>query len=299
MIRYAGIFSKYLLIVFFVLIVIFVVSLNVFAYAFKGPDSALESYFNDLNTEFEIKRIPFRSDEIRFVQTGLKTDTVALLLFIHGAPGNLDNFKAYLADFDLKSSFKLISMDRPGYGGSMTTDDITDLSVQAEAAARVLELFNNKIKIVISHSYGGPVSGKLAADYPHLVDGLIMCAPLNDPQSEPMHWYSRLADLNLVRMMMPSFVEVATDEKITHSEELKKIEEDWQKIQIPVMHIHGKRDGLAPFEENIVFSRKNINEEYLMIEQKSDMGHLLIWMKAGFIKNKILEFVSEVSSTSS
>ena len=40
------------------------------------------------------------------------------LFFIHGSPGSWDAFKTYLKDEDLRANFRLISIDRPGFGQS-------------------------------------------------------------------------------------------------------------------------------------------------------------------------------------
>lgn len=93
---------------------------------------------------------------------------------------------------------------------------------------------------------------------------------------------------------MPEFVDVATDEKMTHAEELASIKNDWKELTIPVLHIHGEDDGLAPFEENIRFSRENIPEELLSIYSETQMGHLNIWINAGTVKKEILKFIDSI-----
>ena len=258
-----------------------------------GKDGSLRQYFSDLNTHVNIERIPFQNDSIRYIQTGQDRDSIPTLLFIHGAPGNLDNFKTYLADIDLKSEFRLVSMDRLGYGDSDFGNSETDLAVQAKAAVEVLNSFSSSEVYLISHSYGCPIAAKLVIDNPGLIDGLIMCAPLNDPEAEPVEWYSYIANTSYMRLLLPEFVNVASDEKMNHKASLRKIENDWQRISSPVLHIHGKKDGLAPFQANIDFSKKKIPSEFLYLDEQKDMGHLLIWMDAGYIKNRILSFIEE------
>jgi pimeloyl-ACP methyl ester carboxylesterase len=291
---YAMRFLKWFGVVAVFLLLIFIVTLNVFAFVFNGEDDALNSYFSERGIPYKLERIDFEDTQLRFLQTGIEHDSASIILFIHGAPGNLDNFKSYLSDIDLRQGFKLIAMDRLGYGGSAYGESETSIARQAAAAAAVIRRNKARKVYVFSHSYGGPVSAKLTVDYPDLVDGLIMCAPLNDPYSEPMHWYSKLANWSISRSLMPAFIDVATDEKMTHAKELKKIEGDWAKINIPVLHVHGKNDRLAPFEENVNFSRKNINEDFLQIYISDKMGHLNIWVDAGTIKEKTLNFISQI-----
>ena len=286
---------KWLSILVLILLTIFVVALNVFAFAFEGKESAIMDYFSDLNTPAQIDYVQFENTRIRYVQTGNQSDSAEMLLFIHGAPGNLDNFKEYMADYDLRQRFKMVSMDRLGYGDSDFGNAENSLERQARAAAEVIRNFSYKKLVVVSHSYGGPVSGKLAADFPDLVDGIIMIAPLNDPKSEPLHLYSFLSDSFLGRLVLPKFIDVASTEKMNHSAALLDIKEDWKKISDPVLHIHGAKDGLAPFEENIYFSVENIDNRILYLERPAEMGHLLIWLNAGYIKEQILNFTDIIN----
>ena len=40
------------------------------------------------------------------------------LLFVHGTPGSWDAFKAYLKNKELLQYYRIISIDRPGFGYS-------------------------------------------------------------------------------------------------------------------------------------------------------------------------------------
>jgi len=292
--RFIGPFIKWSLAGVAIVLIIFIVAINVFSGLFVGKEHALKAYFDELYVPMTINYVNWPDCRLRYIQTGLESDSADLLFFIHGAPGNLDNFKEYLADQDLRSMFKMVSIDRPGYGGSCPSEAMTNLKLQSEAAFTILKTIKYRRAYIISHSYGCPIAGKLAADHYSKINGLIMCAPLNDPEAEPMEWFSQLANWKLSRALMPDFVDVATDEKMTHAEELAKIKNDWKKISVPVLHIHGEDDGLAPFEENIRFSKENISEELLSIYSEKQMGHLNIWINAGTVKKEILKFIDSI-----
>ena len=266
--------------------------INVAAYAMNGHDHSLKEYFDKLGVDFQIHRLNFEGRTLRYVSTGIEQDSAPILLFIHGAPGNLDNFKAYLADYDLKTRFRLISMDRLGYGGSDYGKSETDILTQARSAEKILNQYQGSKAIVAGYSYGGPIAGKLASIRPDLINGLVLIAPLNDPYNEPMKWYSKLSNTKFIRYFMPGLINVASDEKMTHAQELRKIEDDWKSIECPVLYIHGNEDGLAPFEENLTFSKNEIDSVLLKIDPKRDMGHMLIWENARYIKDRILEFAA-------
>ena len=45
-------------------------------------------------------------------------DSLPTLLFLHGSPGSWDAFENYLADAELLKRFRMVSVDRPGFGYS-------------------------------------------------------------------------------------------------------------------------------------------------------------------------------------
>ena len=47
--------------------------------------------------------------------------------------------------------------------------------------------------------------------------------------------------------MVPAAFKVAQIEKRARPEELQQLIEDWDKIQIPVTHMHGLKDQLVPY----------------------------------------------------
>ncbi len=278
-----------------VLFILFISIINILAHRLNSPDYAIKAYFNNLKMPYQINRINFDSTTtLRYIKTGAKKQEAPLLFFIHGAPGTWGAFKGFLADYDLNKSYKMISMDRIGYGGSDFGNSETNISVHAEAAAQIIRKHPSSKVIIIGHSYGAPIAGKLAVDYPELVDGIIMVAPLNDPKSEPMPIYSKIANLKISRWLLPKFINVASDEKQYHSLSLKAIESDWENLTVPTMHIHGKKDGLAPFDENIRFSKKHIPADLLILKEEESMGHMIPWMNAAFLKNQILYFTSSI-----
>lgn len=282
---------KWFLVIILILLIIFVVAINVFAYAFQGKDHAIESYFNSIHTPIDLEYIDYNGSQLRYARTGLEHDSADMIFFVHGAPGNLDNFKEYLADHDLRQSYKLVAMDRPGYGGSSPGQSQPSIYAQADAAYHIIQSISASRIILVGHSYGCPVVGLLAAQFPDKINGVVMLAPLNDPDSEPIKLYSLFADSFIGRLLMPQFIDVASDEKMTHSKALRNIQSEWSKIKSPVLHIHGQEDRLAPCNSNIEFSKQHINKNLLTLETPEEMGHLLIWLNAGYVKEQILNFI--------
>jgi pimeloyl-ACP methyl ester carboxylesterase len=53
---------------------------------------------------------------LHYAKTG--ADTLPTLFFVHGSPGSWIKFGKYLMDTDLLKKYRMISIDRPGFGYS-------------------------------------------------------------------------------------------------------------------------------------------------------------------------------------
>lgn len=252
---------------------------------FRTSDKKVVRYFEERQTEVVINRIPYRDHQLRYLKTG-RDDAGYLLVFIHGAPGSSNNFHKYLADSTLLASAQMISVDRPGYGYSDYGRSETDLREQARAVRQIVEHYPQEKVILIGHSYGGPIIGKYAMEWPERLRGIVMLAPVNDPDNEPMFWFAHFGRWKLTRWMLPGSLKVSADEKFSHAAELKKIAGDWARISVPVVHLHGYKDKLAP-PVNIDFSKRNIPPPYLrMVEMNTN--HFIPWSDYEAVKRELL-----------
>ena len=218
-------------------IVLAIITANVMAFQFNGSDQSARDFFQPLNVPFRIEKIQHEGQTIRYVETGLQKPNSPLILFIHGAPGSWGAFKGYLADYELKQVARLISMDRLGYGNSNRGQAVTDIKKHVEAALAIINRYEASEVYIVGHSYGGPIVGNLAANYPNQIKGALMIAPLIDPDNEPVRWYAHLCNLKILRPFLPAYINVATKEKMTHSQALENISNDWSKIEVPVIHL--------------------------------------------------------------
>jgi pimeloyl-ACP methyl ester carboxylesterase len=177
-------------------------------------------------------------------------------------------------------------LDRPGYGYSNYGRSEIDLHKQAQAIRHIVANYPQKKVILIGHSYGGPIIGKYAMDDAKSLKGIVMLAPVNDPENEPMFWFAHFGRWKLTRWMIPGSLRVSADEKFSHAEELAKIADDWVRIGVPVVHIHGYKDKLAP-PVNIDFSKERIAEQYLkMVEM--DTNHFIPWSDYEVVKRELM-----------
>jgi pimeloyl-ACP methyl ester carboxylesterase len=104
------------------------------------------------------------------------------ILLIHGLGGQMRNFAKEMVD-DLARDYRVIRVDRPGSGYSPRASGVSArLPVQAEAMAALIRTLGLKKPLLVGHSLGGALALNLALDYPELVGGLALLAPLTQAQ---------------------------------------------------------------------------------------------------------------------
>lgn len=142
------------------------------------------------------------------------------VLMIHGASANAREYTFTLAP-RLEENFRVLMADRPGHGYSTRPEDDEALGVQAAQMAGVLRAFAPGEKaVVVGHSYGGAVALRLALDFPDMVSGVVLLAPVtHDWGGGGEAWYNKVAGppiigpvfSQLVPLVGPSMVKSGVD----------------------------------------------------------------------------------------
>lgn len=225
---------------------------------------------------------------IQVASTG--SDTLPMLLLIHGAPGAWWGYMNMLDDTLLQKKFHIVSVDRPGYGNSWLKrrKPVSSIKKQAQCLLSVFELNHSKEPaIVLGRSYGAPIAAAMAAMRPEEVKQLIMVSPVIDPEKEKFYWFSKYGRNRLVQLFLPREFNTATAEKYEHSEELRKMLPIWEKLTMPVAVIQGGNDWIGD-PVNIEFAKKNIpslRSQYITLPQA---GHMLTYSHLNMIRQLIL-----------
>ncbi len=262
------------------------------ALSFRTSDEKTEAYFRKYNIDASIHRKMINGREIRFIETKpeILTESTSLLIFVHGAPGSADNFHKYLVDSTLRQHARMISIDRPGYGYSEFGKAMVSISEQAAILKEIAHLFPSQKKILIGHSYGGPIIAQAVIDNPGLFSAILMLAPVNDPQHEEVFWYVRFTRWKATRWLLSKGWRVSGDEKMAHIEELGKMKDHWKQLDLPVVHIHGEKDWLAP-KENIAFSKNHIKPEWLKMIVLPESSHFIPWTDYEVVKKELMQIL--------
>ena len=224
--------------------------------------------------------------KIHYIETGDATKPT--LLFIHGSPGSWDAYKTYLSDLDLQKKYRLIAIDRPGFGYS-NFGEAEDLQTQADLILPFIQSKNNKQPLtLIGHSMGGPVAVKLATKHPELFQNLIILAGAIDPKAEnPENWRPVLMS-KPIKYLIPGAFRPSNEELWWLKEDLKIMLPDLDKITSNVIIIHGTEDSLVPFS-NVAFMEKEfINATKIETIPIEKADHFIPWSHYEIIKKSLM-----------
>jgi len=262
--------------------------------SFRMSPKEIDQFFSskDLTATQHSFRKDFR--ELHYVKAG--DPNGPLVLFLHGSPGSLSAFIHFLADSVLRKESLLITADRPGFGYSNFGNGEPSLKAQAEFLKPILEKYKaNRPIMLIGHSLAGALIVYMAAEYPDLVDGLIIVAGSVDPELEPNEtWFRAPLSTPLLSWILPRSFRVSNEEIYQLKPELERMLPLWKEVHCPVIIIQGKEDELVP-AENADFARRmlvNAPVEVLMID---DMNHFVPWSHPHLIRDAILKMLDRTS----
>jgi len=273
----------------FAILLLFFLTINS-CLTFRKSDQQIYKSFTKSNQKPEISYFKQGEKTIRFITAKNYNEDLPTVIFLHGSPGSSQDFYDYLLDTRLHSKANLIVLDRLGYGYSDFGKAETSIAKQATVINSFLEKKKLEDIVVVGWSFGGPIAVKMAIQNKE-IDALLLLAPAIDPDYEKHFALGYLAKWKFTRWLVPKTFRVAEMEKLAHAKELTMMKNDWSKIRIPVVHVHGENDKLVPFQ-NLAFSKRMISEEYLTPVTVKDGGHLLPWRNYDLVQQQVLNLVS-------
>lgn len=121
-------------------------------------------------------------------QTWREGDPV--LVFVHGASGNLRDPRLALEEGLGGSEWRRIYVDRPGHGYSERgAGDMYRPRRQAEVIDALLRQLGIERAVAVGHSWGGSVIAQMALVSPARIAGLVFLAPATHPWPGGVNWY--------------------------------------------------------------------------------------------------------------
>lgn len=248
----------------------------------------------DAKSEFAQKHVVLKTDtyeidgrRIHFASTG--SDSLPTIYFIHGSPGSWDAFAEYMKDSQLLRKFRMVSIDRPGFGYS-DFGTAQHLDVQSYWISPIFRLLDNhQPRYLAGHSLGGPMVIKLGADNPDLFSGIVVISGSIDPAEEkPEKWRPILFKTPL-NYFVPGAMRPSNEELWFLKKDLVLLEKDFPKITCPVYFIHGAMDTWVP-PGNVAYGRKMLIHSKTVQETLiPGANHFIPWTKFAEIRTVLLK----------
>lgn len=252
-------------------------------------EGELNDYFKNKFMQPQSRTYEVKGRSVFFASIG--NDTLPMVLFIHGAPGSWTDYVKYFGDSNLVSKAHLVAPDRPGYGKSGLGNYVTSIEEQAQMLKPLLDLNKSKQPVILlGHSYGGPIAVRMAMNYPEQVKELVLLAPAIDPDHEKQFVVNKLVGLSVVQWMLPKMFITAYKEKMTHVDELKKMEADWGKITSPVVYVYGDKDMIVP-PVNAQYAKQKVTAATFELIDFPNENHFIPWTQQDSVTKLILRMI--------
>jgi len=258
-----------------------------FGLKFRINDKKAKKKFSLAGVMLTTETIRVNSFEMHYAKTG--SDTMPTIFFVHGSPGGWNAFEKYMQDKDILAKYRLISVDRPGFGYSRF-GEARNLQEQSDLIYLLVKsLQNGKPMYAAGHSLGGPVIAKLQTDHHNLFAGLVFLAASIDPDEEkPEKWRSVFQKIPL-RFFLPGAFRPSNEELLYLKKDLRELDRDWEKITCPVWIVHGDKDGFVPVRNVEYAKKKLVKAKTVEVKILPGARHFILWEQYEGIKDLLMK----------
>lgn len=251
----------------------------------------------DLTETLETMPFPFRvvhqqvgDRSIRYLQAG--ADSLPTLILLHGSPSSLSAWRPLYTDSRFLNRYRLIAIDRPGYGYSDFGNVVTNLQEQVSILQVIIDsLTKHKKAILLGSSYGGPVAAQLAMNLPDRFSQLVLMSAALEPGQEKTYWISYPMTTPVLKYLFPPTFVMSSEEKLAHRQALQQLVQ-WEKIICPVLLIHGDKDGLVYYRNVDYAKQKLVNAVSVKTITMTGKGHSIIFSQPEYIRKLLLQHLN-------
>jgi len=184
----------------------------------RWSDQKAIRIFREKNVPIGIHDTVIDGRRLHYALTGSRD--LPTLVIIHGSPGSWFHYKKFMWDENLRRKFRIIVVDRPGFGFS----DYGKAIRLQDQASLVLPLLQNlktdQPMFLCGHSYGGALAAKLAADAPRLFKTLVIVAGSLDPSLEKKEKWRYLMSYRPLSWFLPGAFQASNTELLYLKEDL-------------------------------------------------------------------------------
>jgi pimeloyl-ACP methyl ester carboxylesterase len=255
--------------------------------SFRKTDAEEKIAFEKDHVDLHTATLEQQGRHLHFALTG--DDSLPTIFFIHGSPGSWEAFADYMKDSALLKKFRMVSVDRPGFGYS-DYGQPQHLDVQSYLISPLFyRLANHKPMYLVGHSMGGPMVIKLAADNQGKFSGLVVISGSIDPAEEKPEIWRPVLYKTPLNFFVPGAMRPSNEELWYLKKDLVSLEKDFSKITCPVYFIHGQMDTWVP-PENVAYGKKMLVHA-AKVEETLIPGanHFIPWSRFNEIRSVLLK----------
>ena len=223
------------------------------------------------------------------------------IVFIHGTPGSWRSLGRVMDRPELRERARLVSIDRPGWGGSPLLEKETEGSFAEQVKLiepllrRLREEAAGEPLVLVGHSYGASISPYIAFKHPDLVDGVLMAAGAIDPELGKPRWYNRAAAVWPISRLIDDRLAKANVEIWGVHDALSELQPWWQTAGIPLIYMQGEEDELV-HPRNLDFAESVLPAANTRVVRIPNQGHLVHRQQQALIAELALELLARTRS---
>jgi len=208
---------------------------------------------------------------ISALETPRETPPPWKIVVITGAPSWAEYWAEVLAE--LPPDREMVVVDRPGYGASEPLHPVTDIRVQAQALAPVMQAPAGQKVLLVGQSYGAAIAALMAEANPGQVAGLVLLSGFFGEPGPTAKW---LIDMGTRALkMIPRDLRHAVIEAAGQREQLAHARRALARLNIPIHMIHGDKDDFAPLEAAQRMARETVTRRPIRFVQADGANHFL------------------------
>jgi pimeloyl-ACP methyl ester carboxylesterase len=234
-------------------------------------DKKAKSRFASMGVRLHTDTKVVDGHEVHYAWTGNRS--LPVLLFIHGSPQSWTFFSDYLRDDLLLERFRIVSVDRPGFGQSDFGNALR-LPEQVEILAKFLDaIAHDQPVYLVGHSFGAPLAVAIAALRPGRVKTIVLAAGALDPSAESAAAWRKLLMLPPMSSFLPGAMKPSNEELYYLGEDLYQIQSRFMEVQCPVFLVHAFDDQIVPHAQSETAARMFINAPKVRMITLPSGGH--------------------------
>ncbi|THD81101.1 MAG: alpha/beta hydrolase [Phenylobacterium sp.] len=212
-----------------------------------------------------------RGWRISALETPRETPAPWRIVVITGAPSWAEYWAETLAE--LPQDREMIVVDRPGYGASEPSHPVTDIRVQAQALAPVLNARPGQKVLLVGQSYGAAIATLMAEANPGKVAGLVLLSGFFGETGPTAKWLLDMGGRAL--KVIPRDLRAAVIEATGQRAQLAAAKLALARVNVPIHMIHGDKDDFAPIETAQRLANETLTRRPIRFARVGGANHFL------------------------